>query len=95
MGDLEARREQKPHERLTRVCDAMLEGGKAHPEYEEGMRLITLVNFDNHGGIGIDGYDDDDDWDAVIDIFLHLKAIVQASGQDLLIVPLKGGPYHG
>lgn len=94
----EEKRSREAHDRLTRVCDAMLEGAKAHPDYLTGMHCIAFVTYEERGGVGIDGYDDEgDDSDvvAIAELFMHLRAIMQANGKDMQIVTLPGPIGHG
>ncbi len=84
---IESTRTYMPQDRLTRVCDGMLEAFKQHGETADGDRAIVfLVGEDNRGGIALARYDDDKD--ALLDLFVHLQAIFRANGKDLHIVPV-------
>ena len=60
----------------------------AHPERGD-ERCIVFLQDDERGGLVLHGYDDDTE--AMADLLLHLRAIFQASGRDLLIAPLRQG----
>lgn len=79
-----------PKDRLTRICDSMLATFNAHPEKHETDRAIVFLVDERKGGIGIGGYDDEDD--ALVDLIVHLKAIFRARGQDLHFVPVGTTP---
>ena len=82
------RSEGTPHDRLTRMGDSALEHLRKHPEYQD-ERLIVLLNTDERGGIAIGGYEDDSE--AFADMFMHLKAIMEANGKSLSIIPMERG----
>ena len=86
MGD--AKRTTEPHDPLTRLCDAMTEALVAHPEYAEGIRCAIFLDNGERGGMVLHGYDDD--FEAVTDLLLHLKAIFEANGKTLMLAPLAG-----
>jgi hypothetical protein len=77
----EARSSRTPKDRLTRICDQMTRTFDTHPEYHEGDRCIVLLDDGKMGGIVLHGYQDEKE--AVIDLFLHLRAIFKAQGMDL------------
>jgi hypothetical protein len=79
----------EPHDRLTRLADAMITALEANPDYEDGIKAMIFVDHGNRGGIGMHGWDDDAD--AVAHLFGHLAAIFEANGQKLMVVPI-GGP---
>lgn len=78
--------EGKPVDRLTRMCDAMTAAMDAHPEYREGDKAIIMLDDGARGGIVLHGYDDDTA--AMVDLFCHLKAIFEANGKTLMLMPL-------
>lgn len=83
------RSEDGPVDRLTRICDAMTETLVAHPEHLQEDRAIVFLDDGDRGGIVLHGYDDD--MDAMTDLFMHLKAIFEANGKQLMIVPIGSG----
>ena len=92
----EEKRSQEAHDLMTRICDAMLAGAKAHPEYAEGMHCIAFISHDGLGGIGIEGYaGHSDDAEAIADLLFHLRAILRANGKDMQIVMMPGKIGHG
>ena len=79
-----------PPDRLTRVCDTMLETFNQHGEKREADRAIVFLVGEGKGGIGIAGYDDDKD--ALVDLMIHLRAIFRAQGQELHFLPVGTTP---
>jgi len=78
-------------DRLTRACDSMLDAFRNHAERAEGDRAIVfLVDGGKRGGIGISGYEDDKD--ALVDLFVHLRAMFRAQGSDLEFIPVGTTP---
>lgn len=91
MTKTDATRSSMPQDRLTRVCDAMLDAFRQHAEITDTDRAIVfLVGRDKRGGIGLWGYDDDSE--ALVDLLVHLRAIFRANGKDLHIVPIDTTP---
>jgi hypothetical protein len=88
----ETRTEGVPHDRLTRLCDAMARALEADAEYQEGDRCIIFIDSETEqrGGLVMHGYDDDTE--ALSAIFMHLRAIFRANGKELLLAPLLGTP---
>lgn len=73
-------RSEEPTDRLTRLCAAMTDALDAHPERGD-EKCIVFLQDDEHGGLQLHGYDDDTD--AMVDLFMHLKAIFRANGKDI------------
>ena len=82
------RRTLEPHDRLTRLCDAMTEALEAHPERGE-EKVIVFLQDGERGGLVLNGYEKDTD--AMVDLLVHLRAIFRANGKDLHIVPIGKG----
>jgi hypothetical protein len=82
------RTEGEPHDRLTRLCDAMLDTLAAHPEVGD-EKVIIFLQDGGRGGLVLHGYDEDTD--AMVDLLIHLKAIFEANGKTLLVAPLGQG----
>jgi hypothetical protein len=79
-------------DRLTRICAAMTMAMEAHSEYREDDRCAIFMDCDadedrRKGGLVLHGYDDDEE--AVINLLLHLRAIVRARGGDLVIMGVR------
>jgi hypothetical protein len=83
------RSEGAPHDRLTRLCDAMTQTLEAHPEYRDGDKAMLFLDDGKRGGIVLHGYDAD--VDAMTDLLMHLKALFEANGKTLMIVPVGEG----
>lgn len=83
------RREDHPHDRLTRICDAMITTLDEHPENGEDVKCIVFLDNGARGGMVLHGYDSDTD--AMVDVLMHLKAIFKANGKELMVVPIGSG----
>jgi len=83
-------RSEVPTDRLTRICDAMTRTFDEHPEHHAGDKCIVFLDDGTHGGIVINGYDDDTD--ALADLLQHLRAIFAANGtrMDLMFMDEDG-----
>lgn len=75
------RTEEKPHDRLTRICDQMTETFEAHPEHRATDKCIVFLDDGERGGLVLYGYDDDAE--AMTNLLMHLRAMFQASGKTL------------
>lgn len=82
------RTEGSPHDRLTRLANAMLEHLEDQPEYL-GERAIVFVTGLENGGIAMMGYEDD--IDATADVLLHLEVMLATQGKTLMVVPVGKG----
>lgn len=79
----------EPHDRLTRLCDAMTDALDAHPERGK-EKCIVFLQDEKRGGLQLHGYDDDTE--AMADLLVHLQVIFRAAGKKLIFAPLRGGP---
>jgi hypothetical protein len=77
------RTEGVPHDRLTRIGDAMTVAFDAHIEHREGDRCIVFLQDGHMGGIAIHGYEDDTI--ALVDLLLHIKAMLAVNNKHLEI----------
>jgi hypothetical protein len=77
----------EPHDRLTRIADAVLDAVRAHPEYRDGDRAIVLLDDGHNGGIGLGGYDEP--LDALADVLTHAKALGAVRGLSVAVVPIE------
>lgn len=83
------RTEGDPHDRLTRICDAMTRAMEAHPEYQGDKCCIFMdSDVEKRGGLVLFGYEEDAD--AITSLFIHLRAIFKANGKELMFAPLGG-----
>jgi hypothetical protein len=78
----------EPHDRLTRMGNEVLEAILVHPEYKPGVKAIVFLHDDGMAGIGLQGYDEDLT-EAVVDLFVHLKAMFAAMGKELSLFPIE------
>jgi hypothetical protein len=83
------RTEGQPHDRLTRLCDAMTGTLEQQAEYTADVKAVIMLDDGQRGGIVLHGYDDDTQ--AMVDLLMHLKAIFEANGKTLMIMPLGRG----
>lgn len=81
------RSEGEPHDHLTRLCAAMTDALEAQPG-SEGVKAVVMLDDGERGGIQLHGYDDDTD--AMVDLFVHLRAIFNANGKELAFAPFPG-----
>ena len=79
----------EPHDRLTRLCDAMTDALVASPDYADTVKCAIFLDDGNRGGLVLFGWEDDAT--AVAHLFAHLRAIFNANGQEMLVVPLNQG----
>lgn len=86
----DVRRTEEPHDRLTRVCDAMTKQFDLHPEHQEGDKCIVFLDDGKRGGLVLHGYDDD--LEAIVDLFMHLRAMFRATGRDLEFIGIPDSP---
>lgn len=75
------RRSGEPVDRLTGICDEMITVLEANEREGETIHCVVLLDDGKAGGLVMHGYDDDRD--AVVDILVHLRAIMRANGMDL------------
>lgn len=80
-GPDELHRSEKPHDRLTRICDSMTTQFDLHPEHRKGDKCIVFLDADNRGGLVMHGYDDD--IEAIVNLLMHLQAMFRANGKNL------------
>lgn len=79
------RRDTQAFDRATRLCDTALKAMEATDDYRD-ERLVLFVSGDKERGLVTSGYDDE--IDALVDVFSHLRAIFKANGKDLMFAPL-------
>jgi len=83
-------RAEEPMDRLTRMCDAMTEAFVNHPEHQEGDKCVVFLDGDGRGGLVILDYEDDHE--AIVNVFMHLRAIFRANGQDMEVIGVPNSP---
>jgi hypothetical protein len=89
--------EKEPHDRLTRMADAMTDALEAHPEYREGDRAIVMVTDKERCGGHTSGYDDNEESarDMVVDLLAHSEAIFASVGMDFRVIPMPKNKMGG
>lgn len=85
-GVHDVNRSEEPTERLTRLCDAMLDALHRHPEYSDDVQAIIFLDDGNQGGMAHEGYGDD--IEAVAAMFMHITALLKAAGKGIQIFML-------
>jgi hypothetical protein len=88
MAEERPTRTSEPVDRLTRLCDAMIEALVAQPENGEDVQCIVFLQDEKRGGLVMHGYADDAT--AMADLIMHLRAIFRANGKDLGFVGMPG-----
>jgi hypothetical protein len=88
MSDV-TRTEGQPHDRLTRLCAAMTAALESAPEYAPTVKCVVFLDDRDRAGLQTFGYEDD--LDAAVNVFMHLRAIFEANGKTLLFAPLGSG----
>lgn len=78
----------KPTDRLTRLCAAMTKTLDEQPEYGDDIKCIVFLDDGERGGLQLHGYEND--LDALVDLFIHLKAMFAAQGKTLMFAPIQG-----
>jgi hypothetical protein len=76
----------QPHDRLTRICDGMIKTFEAHPEHHQDDKCIIFLDSERRGGLVLSGYEDHAE--AMVNLFMHMRAVFRANGQDLDIISL-------
>jgi len=82
------RTEGIPHDRLTRICDAMTTAMDVHPEVHEEDKAIVFLDDGKMAGMVLHGYTDD--VDAIADLLMHLQALFEANGKRLMVATIGG-----
>jgi len=82
----EKRSEDVPHNRITRLANVALDAVQRDEGYD-GEKVIVFLDGQDMGGIGMSGYDDDTE--AMVNLFMHLRAIFAANGKELSLFPIK------
>jgi hypothetical protein len=86
----DVKRTGEPHDRLTELCATMTDALDGELEPGEDVKAVVMLQDGERGGLQMHGYDDDTD--AIVDVFLHLRAIFEAQGKTLMISPVLGTP---
>jgi GTPase len=78
----------EPHDRLTNLCDQMAQ--VLHEPGNEDIKGIILLDDGEMGGIMQHGYDDQ--LEAFVDLYTHLKAMAHTVGLHLDFVSVPESP---
>jgi hypothetical protein len=84
----------KPFDRLTRIGNRMILLMESDEESEPTDKAVIFLDSEEYSGIMVAGYEAMDE--AIADIFVHLRAMFQASGKDLklIVVPDQSEKYN-
>jgi hypothetical protein len=82
-------RTDEPNDRLTELCAVMTDALDRAIEPWETPKCVVFLTDGQRGGLQLHGYDDDSE--AIVDLFVHLKALFEASGKTLMLAPLGEG----
>jgi hypothetical protein len=85
----ELTRSEEPVDRLTTLCDAMTTALKVQEEFSDDVKAVVMLQDDKRGGIQLFNYEDETE--AMVDLFMHLRAIFRAQGKDLMFAPINQG----
>lgn len=80
-----------PHDRLTLIAETISKAADELPEME-GIRYILMLDDGKRGGIKLHGYGPDDMVEAMVDLFVHMRAVFNAGGKELSIAALQRNP---
>jgi hypothetical protein len=80
-------RSEEPHDKLTRLC-AQMTAVLDHSPQAKGVKCIVFLDDGERGGLQLHGYEDD--MEAMVDLFIHMKAIFEANGKQLAFAPMPG-----
>ena len=75
-----------PFDRLTGLCKEMtdvLDTGE-----NADVKAIIFLQDGHNGGIQTHGYEEENE--ALVDLFIHMKALFNAQGKDVLFIPMTG-----
>jgi hypothetical protein len=81
----------EPMDKLTRIGSRILDRLVMDEEYTPDIKAQVFILDKRGGGIGLHGYGADGDMDAFVDLFVHMKAILNANGKDMTVIPLRKG----
>lgn len=74
-------RTTEPADRLSRIAAAMTDAAETHAEHTDDDKAVVML-VDGHNAVAhLFGYSDD--VDAMVDMFVHLRAIARANGRDI------------
>jgi len=80
----------EPHDRLSRIADRLFDTLEHDPENEADKCVIFLTGETSNCS-AIHGYQAGQEIDAMIDVFMHLRAVFRANGKELMLMPLNRG----
>jgi len=85
-----SRTNEVPDSELGRLSNAMLQ--VMHDHGDEEVRAIVMLHKGDKGITALGNYEHDGDGDlgAIQDLFMYLKYVMQANGQDMVILPMQG-----
>lgn len=78
--------ELEAHTLLTSLTDVMVKALEADPR-SEGVKCVVMLDDGKLGGICVHGYENGTD--AAVDLFIHLRAMFNAVGKELSILPIE------
>jgi len=93
MSEEPTRSYDEPHDRLTGLCAVMTEALDAQPNTDD-VRCVVFLSDDERGGLVTHGYGEgeEEQLQAWLDVFSHLRALMRANGKDLALVPVMQDP---
>lgn len=76
-----------PHDRLTQIANDIGHMAKDHPLYQEGDRIIVLIQDGVGGGIGAIDYEDHATM--ITDVYAHFRALCKPYGINVEMITLR------
>ncbi len=80
----DTQKSEEPFDRLTGLC-AEMTAAIDRPENSD-VKVIVFLTDEEKSGIQTHGYESPTD--AVADLFVHMKALFNADGKDLVFIPV-------
>jgi len=83
----------QPHDRMTRICDRLIEGFESDYEKLDEDKMIIFISDDHRSGIVIHGFEGDNPdeatGEAIGALFVHMQAMFAAVGKQLTSGPIQ------
>lgn len=76
------RRTNEPHDRLTHLCDEMVQ--PLNRDENADVKAVVMLQDGDKGGIVMHGYEDATE--GMTDLFIHLGAIFESQGKQLMLL---------
>jgi len=81
--------DDEPHERLSRIGDAMFNAAHAHPEWREGDRLIIMLDEAEVQAFCANGYESPGQM--ITAALIQINALIESQGGRMHVIPMPHG----